>query len=499
MVISRYRNRRTENAVKSCRLLVIALLAAIPASGLAPGRQSSYGDMPSKRYDAVADTYRREIVDLAAQCESQQLSAAAAWVRRRVRPNDRYALSLYGAAEHDEERPPDLPADVARRLRKLRTQYAAAIFELAEQAGKTGQGSLALMRLGEVLVADPDHAAARSLLGYQRHQGSWCPAAEAQRLAAGEIWDPRFGWLPETDVARYEAGQRKYNGRWITAEQEARIRSDISRGWQIETAHFEITTNHSRAAAVQLAGRLERLYAAWWQLFADYHLAADELQRMFATGRPPAHSGRRHQVVYFRDHDQYQSALRKMQPGIERTLGIYFADVRTSFFFAGENQDPGTVLHEATHQLFQEVRPTRKIVALRDNFWVIEGIACYMESLRTESGRLVVGGLAAGRLPAARVRLLDDGFYVPFAELVAYGTRQIQRDPRIRTLYSQFTGQTAFLMHYDGGRYRGALMQYLRDVYRGAAGAETLARHAGVEYATLDKQYRQFLTGGAND
>ncbi len=68
---------------------------------------------------------------------------------------------------------------------------------------------------------------------------------------------------------------------------------------------------------------------------------------------------------------------------------------------------------------------------------------------------------------AARYRLLHDEFYVPLAEFTGYGMEQIQNDPRIATLYSQAAGLANFLVYYDGGRYRDALVAYLVAVYAG--------------------------------
>ena len=76
-----------------------------------------------------------------------------------------------------------------------------------------------------------------------------------------------------------------------------------------------------------------------------------------------------------------------------------------------------------------------------------------------------IGGENAGRVPAARKRLLDDNFYVPFRELVAIGRQDFQHDPRIVQMYSQIAGQSYFLMHSDSARFRPALIDYLIALY----------------------------------
>ena len=97
---------------------------------------------------------------------------------------------------------------------------------------------------------------------------------------------------------------------------------------------------------------------------------------------------------------------------------------------------------------------------------------------------------------AAQYRLLHDDFYVPLQEFTALGIERLQKDPRIATLYSQAAGLTNFLVYYDGGRYRDALVAYLVAVYTGRDDPDTLAKLTGVSYSTLDKQYHEFMDGG---
>jgi len=99
------------------------------------------------------------------------------------------------------------------------------------------------------------------------------------------------------------------------------------------------------------------------------------------------------------------------------------------------------------------------------------------------------------RLRDARHRLLEDKFYVPLAEFTGYGMDRVQHDERIALLYSQASGLTHFLLHYDHGRYRAALAPYLAAVYTGRDRAGTLAELTGARYEDLDRQYREFLQG----
>ena len=127
------------------------------------------------------------------------------------------------------------------------------------------------------------------------------------------------------------------------------------------------------------------------------------------------------------------------------------------------------------------------------NFWVIEGIAMFMESLHEQDGYFVLGGLEDERVNAARYHLQKNDFYVPFAELVGYGEDRLQRDRKIKSLYSQAAGMANFLIFYEGGRYRDALVAYLSVVYNAQDDRGTLSKLTGSSYTELDKQYRTYM------
>ena len=254
-----------------------------------------------------------------------------------------------------------------------------------------------------------------------------------------------------------------------------------------------MTTNHSLEEGVALSRRLEMLYAAWQQAFAGYHSSEAEVARRF-EGRGTRREPIQHNVVYFRDRQEYNDALRSAQPQIEISIGIYFPRARTAYFFAGEDQQHDTLYHEAAHQLFQETRTAVTEPGRGSNFWAVEGIACYMESLdANEQGFVTLGGANASRMQTAR-RLVEEKQSLPLAEFVQMGAETLQRDPRIKELYGEATGLSHFFMHADEGRYREPLVRYLEAIYSGRDNAQSLAEATGTSEATLDRQYQLFMT-----
>jgi hypothetical protein len=380
---------------------------------------------------------------------------------------------------------------------EARKEYADALFSLAKRAAEAGQLSLAFQWATETLRENPDHADARRVLGYKKHGDEWLTPYGVRMREAGKQWHPEFGWLTPGEVSRYEAGERLAGKRWVTAEEDATRHRDIKNGWQVRTDHFLVTTNHSLEAAAELAARLERLHQVWRQLFAGFYLKENEVRRLFAGERQPRKQVRPCRVYDHRDRGEYNAALRKKQPRIGETLGIYFDDMREAHFFAGEDQDAGTLYHEAVHQLFQETKPGAKRVGLLANFWVVEGVATYFETLSEHNDPnaglyFTIGEAQAGRLPAARQRLVE-GFYVPLAELTRMGQRDVQRHAEIGKVYTQSTGLVAFLMDAEAGRYREPLVQYLDAIYEGRDTDRTLAEVTGEGYDELDAAYHRHV------
>jgi len=376
---------------------------------------------------------------------------------------------------------------------------ADAAFQQAREAIKNGDVSVALQQACRAVSLDPNHAEARRLLGYQRLGAHWAGGYAQRMLESDHVWRRKFGWIKTEHIEKYEQGLRPWAGRWISAEEDAKRHASIDRGWSVRTDHFLVTTNVDRAAAADLAVRLETLYQLWRQLFGEFAVRPAELEARLEGKQAKGFVPRPFRVVYHRSREEYNAALVRRQPQIDITLGIYFDADRQSHFFAGADQDPGTIAHEAVHQFFYESapKPARRL-AVTANVWAVEGVACYFESLverqASSSGRtFTIGTPEAGRLPAARHRRVVDKYYVPLAELSALGMTDLQHRPDIARLYSQSAGLAAFFIDYNDGKYREAFRELLTLVYAGRDTADKLSELTGRSYAQLDREYQSFM------
>ncbi len=346
---------------------------------------------------------------------------------------------------------------------KMRRERAKTLWEQAERAAVEGQAAHAVQLAYQVLREDPDHARARRTLGLQ-------PSKKVRQPAAIRSRNPHhaFGWPSQSF-------------------------------WRLQTDHFQITTNHSESAALALADVLEELYVVWNQLFVAYHSTPESVRQAFAGRGSIGKSTSRHRVVLFHDQNEYVSQLARIEPQAKMTLGVYRDADRTAYLFAtnpsedGDDRQVPTWRHEITHQLFAESRRARKSVGEQRNFWLVEGIALYLESAQRKNGYYTVGGFDSRRLQYARYRALHEDFYVPLDRLCQMGRLAVQQDPRIRRLYSQSAGLAHFLMDGQQGRHREALVQLLKQVYRGADTDESLSQLTGQSCEQLDGQYIAWL------
>jgi hypothetical protein len=399
-----------------------------------------------------------------------------------------------------------VPSDIynaggAQSKRAADKSAADAEYAAARKAAEAGDVSIALHEACRAVALDPDYPDARRILGYQRVGEHWAGPYAQQMLKSGQVWRREFGWIKAADVARYEQGLRPLGSQWITVQEDAQRHATIDRGWVVRTDHFLITTDVDRAAGADLAVRLETLYQLWRQLFGEFAVTPAELKARLEGKDSSAFARKPFRVIYHRNRDEYNDALRQRQPQIAITLGIYFDADRESHFFAGKDQDAGTIAHEVVHQLFYESAPhaTRHLAGTA-NVWAVEGVAWYFESLveraKSQPARtFTIGMPEAGRLPAARHRRVVDNYYVPLAQLAALGVTDLQHREDIARLYSQSAGLASFFMDYNNGVYRKPFRELLFMIYAGRDSADKVASLTGRSFEELDSEYLAFMQG----
>ena len=400
---------------------------------------------------------------LAEICDEQDLPKQAA-ITREWRHLDHRRQYIYVPPLGKAEAVPELPIAKKwyKKFREVRADYAKKLFALSKEAAKAGNAPLSYRMLNEVVREHPGHEQARKMLGHRKVGRTWQAGSQRMTMKRSRQAHPRLGWRPNSY-------------------------------WRIESPHFRIVTNDTRAAGVKLAEKLERFEVVWRQLFFDYWSDSATLRAVFDGRATLPRRRSRYQIVLFRNRQEYTQYLSASEPQIGMTLGYYGKQARKSFFFSGDESSEETWLHETTHQLFHESNRGSIEAGENSNFWVMEGIALYVESLREHNGFVTLGGIEADRLQFARYRALQQGFFVPLTRICTFGRLQMQSSKDIRELYSQSAGLSHFLMDADQGKYRDRFVRFIHEVHRGKDDVDSLPRIMKDELSKLEKEYIQFL------
>ncbi|QDV31503.1 hypothetical protein Spb1_34480 [Planctopirus ephydatiae] len=488
-------------------LLILALFSIIfdPTRALAQttNRAAAAGTLKvlQSQQAKLEEEFAAKLETLAKECETRVLPNAALTVRAAITPADRAAfLARPLPRETRAEIPLALPADDRfwqTQLRFEQENHAKNLYLHSRKALHAGFGSYALDLVREVAQHDPDNRPARKLLGYVQQGQEWMTPFEADMTRKMYVRHPQFGWILKKHVPRYENGERFVQSRWVSAEKEDEIRRDFRQAWEIRTEHFLIKTNHSLEKGVELGDALEAFYDFFHLQFAGFFNTPEQLAQLF-DGKTQARTvSKPHVVHYYRTRLEYNERLKQFVPQIDITNGLYRPTERIAHFFHDPEVSAKTTLyHEATHQLLYEIGRDREI-ARYENFWIVEGIACYFESFSEKDLGASLGDPRFDRFLAARYRFLNDGYYLPLREMAPLGMQAFQSSEKLAWNYQQAANMTKYLMEAEGGRYRDAVIAHLSQIYSMSDlkrdSVDSIEELVGVPFEQLDAGYREFV------
>ncbi|MDR1485092.1 MAG: hypothetical protein LBT09_09755 [Planctomycetaceae bacterium] len=393
-----------------------------------------------------------------------------------------------------------------RGVRAVSAADCAAADKLYQQAineNNINNGTEAMLLIVKAIELNPNHKEIRAMFGYSLHDGEWLTEWEIKK-SADHLEHPRFGWIRADYVKRYEAGERMINSqRWVTVAEEANYRTKINNGWKIMTPHYDIVTNHSLEEGVARSRELEQLHDVW-QLFIFGSLCGELRIKALFQKRATVFLPMQHKVTIYRNKNDYTADLMKIEPDIAASNGYYLPKQKRAYFHAvSPDMDKSEIdairrvlLHEGSHQLFNEPRSSSRsneLAGSRYNFWLVEGLAMFMETLRIKKDSYILGDITDERLLAAKYNAQNLKFYVPFGRIVKMGLNDFQRQKELPKLYSQSAAITHFLMFTEEGKYRKALLKLIKLVHNGTDKPESLAKLTDCTYEELDQKYKEFI------
>jgi hypothetical protein len=451
-------------------LCLFAIFAAIVCFPFAP--LASAADDYAAARTKLDESFAEKLSSLSKKADELGLKNQAAFTRSWIIPRYSGRQYFFLPEPKDSLAPKAGASDLEQKwygkFQEIRAAQAEGIFEIAKAESKDNRAARAYQLLHEVLRENPEQAEARQILGYRKVGNTgWSLAEKVSQPTPGRKPHPKYGWPAN-----------KY--------------------WRHETPHYSIATSTSAKQAIELGQKMEELHALWRQAFFSFWTNQPALEHRMAGGKEAlVKEPKKLDVVLFKDREEYVSALQPGEPKIELTTGIYLDKQQTVFLYAGDETRAATWYHEASHQLFQEIDRFPPEPGSKGNFWMVEGLALYMESLarhQTSGGSYwTLGGWESDRLQFARYRGLSNDFLLPLEKLAAMNRADLQASPDIRKIYSQAAGFSHFLMDAQGGLYREPSVKVFRALYEGRDTAGALEKLLGTSSAELDRDYLAYL------
>lgn len=256
---------------------------------------------------------------------------------------------------------------------------------------------------------------------------------------------------------------------------------------RLSTPLVNIDSTATPEQTLEIANRLHDVYWVWTQLFFPLWKSAASVAGStngidITAGQTPDQIASQLRgrlalpppmnVVLLSGPTEYQQLLsgRASAAGLVQSTGYYDDQNRRSYFYIEDQPlgaDPSELIrsqiHEWTHQLFREATDSdlRNIgPGEKEEFWLIEGIAGYMESvsqIRSSGnaaaqpipGLVVVGGWDSSRLQYARRRVVADGDSIDPESMRTAGRVASQRSNDLARDYAQWIAWSHFAMNGD--------------------------------------------------
>lgn len=435
-------------------------LAPKYAAGQSPltgNSQELAAEKPNRRgieVDKVSAYLAEPFEQLAKSLELRGLNEQAAACRQWIPPQDSDALTAFFSSA-PAKAPVAIESDreIAEAFSNARQESAERAFRGAKRCAEENLASLALHLLWRTVRESPNHPQARTLLGL--------PTGRSANVTTrpGRTAPQVLGWPPRS----FLVGQGP---------------------------HFRIFSTASKQETMQLAEDLERFFEVWSQVFFKHWTSEREICESLLANRPIEPPPVICNVVLFGDRQAYSRALGTNNPASSQSTGYYSPENKLTLLFAGNEADSETRYHEITHQLLQEVVPRVVESPGKDSgFWIVEGIASYIESIQFCESYATIGGWQSPRLQYARARILPAEEVAPLESILPLSREQFQQSENLAELYTTSAAYVHMMFSSESGR--AAILRYLDSIYQGRDAPELVSSQ--FEVITSSKSLIQFL------
>jgi len=250
---------------------------------------------------------------------------------------------------------------------------------------------------------------------------------------------------------------------------------------ELRSRHYDVITNVDRETARAVARHMDQVYRAY-------------MNRIGGAGFRRKVRGRM-KLYLLQTHDQYVKVLSDKGIDAAGTGGLFMArgDFRALLTFVqgrSERRMYATLQHEGFHQfaymMIGDLPP-----------WANEGLAEYFGDAGLIDGKLELGQVGRDRLSRLQ-QAIGGGEAYGFDTLLnmspAAWRDHVRRGRRAHLLYDQSWSIVHFLVHADRGRYRKALMGYLRLIHRGMDSDAAFKKAFGTDqYEAFEDRWEAYV------
>jgi hypothetical protein len=225
-----------------------------------------------------------------------------------------------------------------------------------------------------------------------------------------------------------------------------------------DTRHYRIRSTATKAQTDDIGATVEQLYLAYSNHFGAFPQLSREHPKL--------------KMKLYKDRHEF----RRVNPGLGWAEAFYRAPYCQAYFSAAENNPYHWMLHEAVHQLNEEVAHVDPVK------WLEEGLAEYFSTSRFIRGHLAVGRIDPNTYPVWWADLIattsnlqtniQNGSVIPLRTIIS-GTGGPSMRQHFNLYYLHWWTLTHFI--FETPKYRDGAFALVKD----GGGVNAFERHLG--------------------
>jgi len=391
-------------------------------------------------------------------------------------------VDKFQGKDHTPARLESLVKTYRRRASKIRTEAENSLVDAVTKCLKAKEPAVGYDILQDALIVNPTSDRIFKGLKYKKVDGEWMRPWDAGKRGKGLSWSRKIGWHKgELQPGKYWNSK---GSKWADLAAADQQHQDANNPWVLESEHFQLRSTASLQESVTVITRLEAFYLQLFRQFDVFFAPNGNALVVFGLAKQKPLV-----VNYYRTNAQFKQHA---NPPSDWAAGFYSGGKHASFFYS----TPGdwTVLqHEIVHQILGESKFARG----GSESWLAEGVAVYMENAYFDSdARLQLGGVSKHQRPYRYLREARSGSVtITFNEVINLKSSGQWGQGNIADHYKGAGSVVFFFMTFDGGRYRGDFLDYLRSCYGGGAAGD-LPHYLGISYQSMAWLFESFYKNG---